>query len=229
MSESRFVSTISEALYPTEADFLDLAKEWWSDVPREISNWVWSAWDRLVERIAAVELPEKPDDLERDLTENLADDLADVIGTMAPVLVRQEPCERRRRARRGRPRQYDIAIAIRHARRVMWPLEAKVLRTDRDTKDYVYTVQNRYLTGLYAPFCSHGMMLGYLVAGEPNRALDRVAADVPCILENFPGFEERWHKISKHVRAMPPGSVIGSEFTCHHLILELAPEEPQYG
>jgi hypothetical protein len=103
----------------------------------------------------------------------------------------------------------------------MWPLEAKVLRTDGAVGQYTREITENFLTCRYAPFSGDGAMLGYLLEGEPTRAFENIAIKTPCALEDHPDFYSHYHKISVHERSVPEGKDYPVNFSCHHLIMPL--------
>ena len=134
--------------------------------------------------------------------------------------------ESRSRAKRNaQPRQYDIAFYWIDDPRLMWPLEAKVLKSDSDTeenlKNYVDTITTRYLKCDYAPFSSGGAMVGYLKVGDSEAVAAHIAARLGCCLRQYATFPARCHKTSDHRRTIPAGKDYPSEFRCHHLIMPL--------
>jgi hypothetical protein len=76
------------------------------------------------------------DDLERELSEALAEAINRRMDGFLPVYVMHGPSERESRAGgKAQPREYDIAFRWRDNPLLMWPLEAKVLKHDRNTED----------------------------------------------------------------------------------------------
>jgi len=187
-------------------------------------GYVWAAWDTLrAEVLERIDPAAATDDVERDLSELLHEQIQRKMDPFAPVQVHHAVCEREsRQAPPAQPPTYDIAFALRENRRVMWPLEAKVLRTAGDVGDYVKTFRQRFLTHVYAPFSSHASMLGYLFSGAPEDAFARVSAGIPCTLHHHPSFRRRQHKLSRHRRSVPTGKPYPKTFVCHHLMLEVS-------
>jgi hypothetical protein len=119
----------------------------------------------------------------------------------------------------ARPKQYDLAFVWSNPPnvRIVWPIEAKVLRSDGSVTEYVNEVISNYLTCRYAPFSSEAGMLGYLLKGIPETAFNNIAIAVPCILSDHPDFSGHHHKISDHDRTIPEGKTYPAKFRCHHL------------
>ena len=67
----------------------------------------------------------------------------------------------------------------------MWPIEAKVLRTDGSVAEYVADLRNEFLTCRYAPFSSEGGMVGYLVSGDPEKALKNIGSSAGCRMKRI--------------------------------------------
>ena len=107
----------------------------------------------------------------------------------------------------------------------MWPLEAKVLRSQGKLSEYIKDINNEFLTCRYAPFSSQGGMLGYLFSTETSKVCSNIEAKLSCSLEHHPHFLNRIHKISKHNRTVPSGKPYPANFLCHHLILPIITTE----
>jgi len=138
-----------------------------------------------------------------------------------PFYAHHEPKEREtRKSHRGQPPEYDFAFVLWIDETVMWPLEAKVLEKPVDISEYVNALREKFLKCKYAPFCSEGAMLGYLLSGSPADAFTAISSEVPCVLSNHPKFPFRPHKWSDHVRSVPAGKKYPAAFRCHHLLLE---------
>lgn len=191
---------------------------------------VWAAYDALLAGyLSHIDWNEQFDDLERALTELLADEIQNELqrrGGLLPVGFRHSPYERESRsAAPAQPREYDLGFFFNADKRVLWPLEAKVIAGDADTKrnlgDYVDTVTSRYLNCTYAPFVSSGAMVGYLKVGDPETVLKQIAERLKREFQPYPAFSQRPHQVSEHRRAVPPGQPYPVEFRCHHLVLSL--------
>ena len=121
----------------------------------------------------------------------------------------------------AQPPQYDIAFVLRENGKVMWPLEAKVLRTDRAISRYVKDNREEFLTGRYAPYVNGGGMLGYLLRGSSVSALTHIEISLGCRLNRLNGFDPNVHRVSFHVRRLEKPEFLSGMFQCHHLIMVL--------
>jgi hypothetical protein len=121
----------------------------------------------------------------------------------------------------AQPPQYDIAFILTANERIIFPLEAKVLKSDSAVGEYIKEIKDNFITCRYAPFSSQGGMLGYLFSGDSNKAFTNIATKVPCTLNDHPDFPTRDHKTSDHQRVVPPGKSYPAEFRCHHLLLKI--------
>jgi len=109
---------------------------------------------------------------------------------------------------------------------VHWPIECKVLATDRSLRKYVQELRTNYLIGRYAPVSGMGAMLGYLKRGEPNRFFAGVEKALDCPLAPHPTFSPtRSHRVSDHERPPHAEWKVSRAFRCHHLILPLRPSD----
>ena len=122
---------------------------------------------------------------------------------------------------KAQPPSYDIAFILRANERIIFPLEAKVLRTENTLSKYIKEINSNFLTCRYAPFSSQAGMLGYLLEGDPKKTFSNIETKVSCTLSEHPDFLEREHKISDHERSIPTGKRYPVKFRCHHLLLEL--------
>lgn len=198
-------------------DFVLLAGNWCQDYSAILLGYVWQAYDMLVANPpTAIDL----EDLERSLTQVLEPRIHKVMTGYETFYVQHGPYERETKMPPpAQPPQYDIAFVLYADERTMWPLEAKILPTDGTIADYVDDIKEQFLTCRYAPFSSEGAMLGYLLAGDADKAFDRIAAKLPCQLISHPRFAQRAHRISHHSRKVPKGKEYPVEFACHHLMM----------
>jgi hypothetical protein len=103
----------------------------------------------------------------------------------------------------------------------MWPLEAKVLRSDGAIADYVRDVKEQFLTGRYAPYVNGGAMLGYMIRSSPVKAFDNIEKSLTCQLQLHSAFNNRHHRVSNHFRNLARADFISGPFQCHYLIMEM--------
>lgn len=217
--------TITELRYPNvPKGFAEVAAIWAPDVVQNILELVWEGYDRYKRKVLKeIDVALADVELERDITQELELEISDAMSGFEPFRVQHERYEFRSRiSRRGRSPQYDIAFIARSNSRIMWPFEAKVLRTDSSVDDYVDDLNNNYLTCKYAPHSAEAGMLGYLLSGDPNNAFINIEIEVPCKLNNHKNFPLRNHKTSKHTRAGRLCTGCPKKVICHHLILEIA-------
>lgn len=215
----------SERRWPRSDDFVRLAAKWGKNASSRLLAFVWTAYDALVVEVFAIDAPTGEDEsLERSITQLLEPRIRAAMTGWEPFEVQHGPYEyETRRPAPAQPPAYDIAFFLVAKPRLMWPLEAKVLRTDQAVALYVADLRNEFLTCRYSPFSSQAAMLGYLLAGTPQRAFTAIARSVPCQLAVHPYFRDRPHRTSDHVRTVPRGKPYPATFRCHHLILELSP------
>lgn len=219
--------TISELRF-LDRPKLAVADHWSRDFSTNLLKHVWRGYDLLHrEVLSQIDCSQAEDDLERNITELLEPRIRLGMSGDEPFYVQHGPFERETRAPApAQPPQYDIAFILHDNPRFMWPLEAKVLRTDSEGSitQYARDVNKEFLTCRYAPFSKEGAMLGYLLSGDLNEVFRSIEKRVPCKLTHHPEFQRRQHKTSDHTRKIPPGkeSVYPLEFRCHHLIMRMA-------
>lgn len=223
--------TFSESRWPDTPEFSTVALQWNTHAIKVLLDYVWQGYDRLAATaLYKVDWSTALDDVERDITQNLESHIQDAMSGLEPFRVQHGPYERESRdSPPAQPPQYDIAFVLRANPRVMWPLEAKVLRTDQELADYVARGCDRFFTCYYAPFSSGAAMLGYLFSGRPESLLMRVAERLNCPLTPHPDFLDRPHQVSKHTRNVPPGKSYPTHFSCHHLVMPLKAPPPDSG
>ena len=211
--------------YPNTGDFVELAKAWNPDAISILIKLVWEGYDLLVsEFLSQINCDGTEEYLEISITQALALKIDSSMTGYEPFAVKQEWYEfETSKSSRGQPPRYDIAFTLRDNDRIIWPLEAKILKSDVDVTEYVKEINNNFMTCRYAPFSSQGGMLGYLFSGDSNRAFTSIETKVPCTLNDHPDFPTRDHKTSDHQRVVPPGKSYPAEFRCHHLLFNIIP------
>lgn len=218
--------TLTELRY-SKPPSLTAIRRWSRDFSTNLLGYVWQAYDLFHdEALSKVDVSKAEDDLERDITMSLERRIHRVMkGGFEPFTVQHNPYEEEsRRPAPAQPPQYDIAFVLNGDERVMWPLEAKVLKSDSVAAVTAYAddVNNQYLTCRYAPFSSEGAMLGFLLSGDEEVAFTSVETKVPCTLTAHPDFPSRHHKTSDHTRTVPSGKTYPCDFRCHHLMMKIA-------
>lgn len=98
-----------------------------------------------------------------------------------------------------------------------WSVEAKVLKSPKDTARYLRDLE-KYLEGKGSPLATEGALGGYLITGKPEEFLSALQTELKVKLKHSPAFPSRPHRTSEHMRnkkklpgATPP------EFLCHHM------------
>jgi hypothetical protein len=188
-------------------------------------GFVWKGYDLfLAEVLLHIDISLADEQLEHSITQYLTPKVRDCMTGYEPFHIEQGVYEFETRiSPSAQPPLYDLAFATKSNPRIMWPLEAKVLRTDGDVGRYVNEIIDNFLTCRYAPFSGEGAMLGYLLAGDPATALDNIAIETPCTLKDHQDFISHNHKISDHIRSAPADRAYPVNFRCHHLIMPLNP------
>jgi hypothetical protein len=198
-------------------DFVNLASSWCNDQSTLLLGFVWQAYDLMRHEAPFID----PRDLERNITQLLEPRIHHVMSGDEPFYIQHLPFERETMKKPpAQPPQYDLAFVISADERIMWPLEAKVLKTDGTVAKYIADVKKEFLKCRYAPFSGEGAMLGYLLSGTPAVVFKNISKKIPCNLEAHPCFPARPQKLSHHIRIVPKGKTYPSSFHCHHLILE---------
>ena len=206
-----------ESNFPAPQDFVALASRWRADAIEILLGYIWQGLDRL--KAHGFRFDPDQENIERAITQLLAPEIRDAMTGAEPYYLEHSPYEDETRlTANAQPPAYDLGFILRANRRAIWPIEAKVLKTDGGVAEYVEDIRESYLTFRYAPFSSEAAMLGYLLSGLPARALARIAERLETELERQASFPERDHGMTHHTREVPTGKSYPTDFTCHHLI-----------
>lgn len=141
--------TIPEARWSQTEDFVELAISWKSDATKSIWEFVWQGWDCYCLKILSqINLSEADEQIERMITQDLEIDIGDVMSGDEPFVIQHERFEGElRNITPARPKQCDLSFVWRANRRITYPIEAKVLKSDSDNgvKAYVEEISENFL------------------------------------------------------------------------------------
>lgn len=219
--------TIAELRWPTNPEFSAVAKTWSTDASLKMLETVWAAYDGLLRTIlSSINISQAEDELERSISFYLSLEINKLLTGDEFYQVAHEPWEfESRRPAPARSKQYDIAFVLNSNYRIMWPLEAKVLRDDSAVAEYVSDIKTEFLLCRYAPFSEEGAMLGYLLSGTSRMAFRNIAKSLPCKLRIPKRLYSRPHRISRHLRVAPKGKPYPRRFRIHHLMFVIQPTQ----
>ena len=128
-------------------NFVSMAGDWCRDQSTILLSFVWSAYDQLKLETSRI----NNSDLERSVTQLLEARVHRAMSGDEPFYVQHGPYERETmKPPPAQPPQYDLAFALIADERIMWPLEAKVLKTPTAVSEYVTEVRQQFLTCRYA-------------------------------------------------------------------------------
>jgi hypothetical protein len=215
--------TYSERRWPDTPEFNAVLHRWRADGSIILLRLVWKGYDSFcAECLTQVDCSEDDGDLERDITQLLEPKIREGMTGFEPFDVQHGPYERESwLGSSAQPPLYDIAFSLRSNPRVMWPLEAKVLRTDGSVAEYIKEIKSNFLTCRYAPFSSEAAMLGYLLEGDSGVAFSNIGNKGNWKLNTHPQFPDRDHRTSDHKRKIPEGKDYPANFRCHHLLFNI--------
>lgn len=215
--------TYSERRWPDTLEFNSVLRSWKAAGTTVLLELVWKGYDRFcAETLSQVDCSKDDDDLERDITQLLEPKIREVMTGYEPFYVQHGPYERETRlVGPAQPPQYDIAFILRSNPKIMWPLEAKVLKTHGRVAEYINEIQSNFLTCRYSPFSDEAAMLGYLLSGDSNTVFNNIADRGGWKLSTHAHFLDRDHRTSDHERKIPEGKSYPMHFRCHHLVLQL--------
>lgn len=197
--------TYSERRWPDTPEFNSVLRSWKEAGSVVLLELVWKGYDRFCEEtLSKINYSKEDDDLERDITQLLEPKIREAMTGYEPFIVQHSPYEHESRfGGAAQPPQYDIAFKLRCNPRVMWPLEAKVLRTSGSVADYINEIKSNFLTCRYSPFSNEAAMLGYLLSGDSNAIFRNIADKGSWKLNPHPHFPNRNHRTSDHQRKIP--------------------------
>lgn len=205
-------------------DFIILLTKWKPDGLSVIFGYVWAGLDALKSNIISeIDFNGKEAQIERDLTENLTDQIVELLRLQdIPFFVKHSSNEMKSvKSKKAKPREYDFVFYWRARSYIKFPFEAKLLRVKSnkiDLNDYVETINTRFITGVYSPYSSHSAMVGYLIDGENILTiLEDISEKLDSIMTEYSDFKDRHHKVSIHLRS----EGVTKEFFCHHMIYNL--------
>ena len=218
-------TTIPELRWPiNKSEFTEITKGWSSDLITQALKFVWLGHDLLQDEVLdRVNCEQANKQIEKTLSSLLEKRIHRVMSGDEPFDVQHEvpECETSY-SDQAQPPSYDIAFILRYNETIIFPLEAKVLHTEKKLSPYIKEIQSNFLTCRYAPFSSEGGMLGYLLKGDCTKVFSNIEKAISCPLTHHPDFQEREHKTSDHQRIVPPDKpYYPVKFRCHHLLLEL--------
>lgn len=219
-------SSLFRVTWPENQAFLSMAREWSESASSQILGFVWVGWDNLDrETLQRVwRQTNRVRNLEREMTQLLVPHIIKAIPKESPFFLMHECFEFESQSQtfsNAQPPQYDIAFVLYSNQRIIWPVEAKVLKTDKALSEYVDEIKDNFLTCRYAPFVAQSAMLGYLLKGTPLKFFENLSMRLQCSLHQHPDFPGREHKTSDHKRIVPKGQNCPIDFRCHHLVLEV--------
>lgn len=200
--------------------------EWPSHTVPELLDLLRTGCKRFVSRkLSEVNIEDADLQLERSITALIyyeIDDLLHEQGGFASYRVTHEMWEfETLDPKSNRPPQYDIVFAWKGNEHLRWPCEAKVLRTDKNVAPYLSDITESYLKCIYAPYSNSGAMLGLLIQGEPNGALNLIAEKLGSTSKTSASYTRSSMMQTDHVRQVPKGKSYPKAFSLHHLMLRL--------
>lgn len=214
---------LDELLYPVSGDFLgEVTKFLKISFQARLFTLLWQAYDELLIDMRGFDFKLIDTRIEDSISRALVHRIQCRMNNTEPFLVNTQVEETAsRKSERGSCPTYDIACTLKRNARLIYPLEAKVVRDARGVGAYLSEIQNNFLTGRYAPFCTEGGMIGYLIGVAAAPTYNSIGVASGFKLEVYQDCPRRPHWTSKHAR---PKSLLlpslSNEFCCHHLLME---------
>lgn len=215
--------TLGELRWPETPEFSAIAKGWQQNVSSILLGFVWQGYDLLLaEFLSKIDIYKGEVEIERSITQYLTHKIRKCMSGYEPFDIEQGVYEfETRLPAPAQPPLYDMAFALRENLRIMWPLEAKVLKTDGAIGEYIKEIKDNFLTCRYAPFSNEGAMVGYLLNGSASNVFNNITQKTSYALKHHQDFTKRDHKTSDHNRSVKNGKNYPNNFRCHHLIMSL--------
>ena len=216
--------TYPQRRWPDTCIFQALAQHWCADGSRILCGFIWDGYDRLRKEVLdQLDCSPNDEDLERSVTQLLVPRIRKCMSGDEPFDLEHGPFEfSTRLSGPGASPQPDMGFVWYRHPRAIWPIEAKVLRLDRNIQPYVVEVKQNLLSGRYAPFSTEGAMVGYLLSGDATVVFELVATSLRCKLLHHASFPDRDHKVSPHTRDNLADQKSPHDFCCHHMIMWIA-------
>jgi hypothetical protein len=211
----------SQQVFPTTREFTAILKKLKGDGVKVMLGYVWAGFDGFKTEILGKNPPPTRDnaDLERDLTEMLYPYINRALPASLPYYLQHEKKEREQATPGRQPPEPDLSFILHSNIRVTFPMDAKVL--ERDTvaamSDYADTVQNRFVTCVYAPFSKEGAMIAFLLAGSVKNVFQSLGTAMGCMISRSAYMSSRNHRTSSHDRSAAVCKY--KKFRCHHLVM----------
>jgi hypothetical protein len=203
---------------PMPSDFPAFATAWQRDGVTRLLNYVWTGYDAL--RLQNPSTLNPHDEI--NVNSHLESWIQRKKPKKCPFDIQHTPPEVATRLTKSRPPPSpDFGFFSWTDRRAMFPLEAKVLRTDTDVSAYLKALRSRFLRCRYAPYSSEGVMIGYLLAGDPAVTFKKLRERLRTQLLQHPDFISRPHRVSSHQRKHRLCKKSPVDFRCHHLVMTL--------
>lgn len=214
----------SQQVFPRTAEFTACLKKLKGEGVKAMLGYVWIGFDTFKKEVLDTNPPPSRDnaDLERNLTEMLYPHVHRAHPALLPYYLQHEKKEREQATPGRQPPEPDLSFILYSNIRVSFPMDAKVL--ERDTvaamADYADTVQNRFLTCVYAPFSKEGAMIAFLLAGSVTTVFQSLGAALGCTISRSAYIPSRNHRTSSHDRNAAPCKY--KKFRCHHLVMPMS-------
>ena len=214
-----------EQAWPGDAAFKKLALEWAEAVSQRILGWVWRGFDALLAGpMARVDLTQPLEQLERDLTnlhfleiQFLWRTETDGFSSLTPG--HEIPEFESRHSARAKPPAYDLGFVYSENPRVIWPIEAKVVRKSSALNAYLTDVRDKFIAGVAAPFVGQAGMIGYLLTGTAREVFTGLETELSQTLDHPSAFDSRDHGTSFHTRGRSPFGRDLPDLLLHHLVM----------
>jgi hypothetical protein len=214
----------SQRVFPDNIEFAARLNMLQKAGVKTMLSYIWAGFDVFkAEVLNRHDPPTREDiDLERDLTEMLCPHVLRSLPATLPYYLHHEKKERESATVGGQPPEPDLSFVLFANIRITFPIDSKVVERDRpsDLTDYVETVNNRFLSCVYAPFSKEGAMLTFLLAGSITALFANIEKQLGCDLSRRPFIRGRDHRTSRHRRIAPACRY--RAFRCHHLVMPVS-------
>ena len=214
----------SQQVFPVTTEFTACLNRLQQNGVKVMLGHIWEGFDKFKAEILDNNPPPSREyaDLERDLTEMLYPHILQTFPASLPYYLLHEKKEREQAVLGRQPPEPDLSFVMFANIRVTFPIDSKVVERDgaTDLADYAGTVQNRFITCVYAPFSKEGAMLAFLLAGSVRAVFNSIGTALGCPISTRAYLSSRNHRTSWHDRTA--STCNHRRFRCHHLILPMS-------
>ena len=214
-----------QSIWPDDETFAQVKSGWPAGFIQGVLSRIWQGWDRVVAKhgnklsnLAWRELEQK----ERSLAALHAYQILELQNTDDLFICSTEAHELETTSSpQAMPPSYDFAFGLRGGnRRILFPVEAKVVKEAANVSEMVKDLTEKYHSGKGCPLSAVAALVGYLLTGEEKDVFRSIENKTSLSLSSADGFSEHRHKKSISTR-VPPNAHLEASLECHWMICKV--------